>query len=382
MLVGVTSRNCGGAERFFSDLFYRYNASAETRHELFFFTDPSTLDVLKSLGKLREGKGVLLLRNFSNRFKRILENADVLWKILRYRIRLIHVTNYGRNYYDRLYFLSRLPAFIRPKLVINIVDCEIPYVLKDPAHEKHESYRQRYLPMFSNIRPDGVFTWYRLFCEFAKEQHLLRSGAALEAAETRFADTAGFVPSPEKKKEIVFASRLTPQKQPLMFVQAVAILRKRFPELAEGWKFFIYGSGPCEEEVKEAIRSYQLETVLTHFPSSDLRTVFSGSSCFVSTQDYENFPSLSMNEAMAAGNALVARNVGQTSLFLEDGKNGYLAATDDAAGIAGALASYLGNPAVHADFARHSLYLAHEVHTPANFIRQADAFWEKVLGQP
>jgi glycosyltransferase involved in cell wall biosynthesis len=233
--------------------------------------------------------------------------------------------------------------------------------------------------MFSDIRPDGVFTWYELFCEFAKEKKLLKPEAVLESARTRFADTKGFAPAPEKRKEIVFAARLTPQKQPMLFVNAVRHLRDCHPQLIEGWKFRILGNGPLEDEVKNAIATYKLETILEQHPTADLRQVYAHSSCFVSTQDYENFPSLSMNEAMAAGNALVARNVGQTSLFLEDGKNGYLAGTDDAEGVANALVKFLSDPSKHAAMQAHSFRLAHETHTPANFTRQIDAFWKKVL---
>lgn len=378
LLLGVSSRNCGGAERFFSDFFYQYK-KAGTEHELLFFADSPTLDTLEAIGKLDRGDGVVELKNISNRFKRFLENMNLLRNIIRYKIKLVHVTNYGRNYYDRLSFLKKLPGVIRPQIIINIVDCEIPYVLSDPASPKHEGYKLRYLPLFRGIKPDGVFTWYSLFCDFARKEKLLPDNALLESAQTRFADTAGFAPANEKKKQIVFAARLTQQKQPLMFVEAVKILHQKYPQLIQGWEFHVYGNGPLENEIENAIDQRGISSILQLHSTADLHPVFANSSCFVSAQDYENFPSLSMNEAMSAGNALIARNVGQTSLFLEDGKNGFLAKEDNASGIAEALAEFLQHPEKHESMMQESLRLAREVHTPANFIRQIDTFWKKAL---
>jgi glycosyltransferase involved in cell wall biosynthesis len=379
LMLGVTNRNVGGAERFFPDFFQRYNEFPEAGYELFYFADAPTLAMLSQLGKLRKGDHVIELVNVSNRFKKPLENFDLLRKIISCGIDLIHVTNYGRNYYDRLLFASKLPAFIRPKIIVNIVDCEVPYVLSDKSSPKHEGYKLRYLPLFNDIRPDGAFTWYELFCTFAREKKLFSDDAVVEAARTRFADTKGFAPAPEKKKIIVWAARLTPQKQPLMFVRAVKYLRENFPEIIAGWSFRIYGNGPQEDAVKNEIRDSKLDTILEHFPTADLRTVFGETSCFVSTQDYENFPSLSMNEAMASGNALIARNVGQTALFLQDGVNGFLAEEDNEKGLALAIRKFLSAPEKHAAMMKASLALCSEVHTPANFIRQIDEFWRRCL---
>lgn len=377
LMLGVSSTACGGAERFFPDFFRKYQQSAEAQHQLFFFTDPGTLEVLKKLGKISSEKNIVVLKNVSNRFKRNIENADILRQLLAHRIDIIHVANYGTNYFDRLKFVSRLPSFIRPRVVINIVDCEIPYVLSDSHSPKYSGYTRRYMPLFKSIRPDGVFTWYELFCRFAREKKLVGDGALLEAARTRFADTTGFMPAPVKEKQIIYAARLTPQKQPLMFAEAIRLVHDRNPALLEGWNVFVYGSGPMENELSAFIARNNLGGIVSQHPSCDLKPLLAKSSCYVSTQDFENFPSLAMNEAMAAGNAIVSRNVGQTALFVEDGKNGFLAATDDAAGVAAALEKFLSDPSRHPALMQHSLYLAREVHTPVNFIRQIDEFWNK-----
>jgi glycosyltransferase involved in cell wall biosynthesis len=378
LLLGVSSRNCGGAERFFADLFHEYAVSRDTKHEMLFLLDPSTHKTLHEIGKLKSDENIVVLANFNNRFKRVLENINLLFCILRYRIKLIHVTNYGRNYYDRLRFVMSLPSFLRPVVAVNIVDCEIPYILGDPKASRHKSYEERYLPLFRSIRPHAYFSWYKLFLEFVQRQGYVAPDVLMEATETRFANTLGYTPSPVKDKVIVFAARLTEQKRPMMFVHAVKILAANNPELISDWKFCIYGDGPEAETVQHEIRKSGLEKIIQINPTADLRPVYSRSTCFVSTQEFENFPSLSMNEAMAAGNVLVACNVGQTSLFLEEGKNGFLAPTEDAQGVANAMRKVLESRNLE-KMAAHSVYLAREVHTPANFISKIDRFWNKLL---
>jgi glycosyltransferase involved in cell wall biosynthesis len=85
-----------------------------------------------------------------------------------------------------------------------------------------------------------------------------------------------------------------------------------------------------------------------------------------------------MNEAMAAGNVIVARNVGQTNLFVKDGVNGYLATSDNAKGVAEAMMKVIQYPEKNAAMMKESIRLATEVHTPENFIRQIDLFWNSL----
>ena len=262
---------------------------------------------------------------------------------------------------------------------INVVDCEIPYVLADPKHEKYNAYTQRYSPLFKEIDVKGVFSWYELFNVFAKEKKIFRAKVVLEAARSRFSSASTAPVAEKKQNRIIYAARLTEQKRPVMFVEAARILHERYPELIKGWEFEMYGKGPLEETIKRMITEHQLASLIKMKESNEMQEVFAGSKCFVSTQEHENFPSLSMNEAMASGNAIIACNVGQTGLFVENGKNGFLSSTDDSDGIAMALKDYLSKPEQHLNFQAESIRLTKEVHTPENFIRQVDAYWAKLM---
>ncbi|MCK6640129.1 MAG: glycosyltransferase family 4 protein [Bacteroidia bacterium] len=374
LMLGVASDKCGGAERFFADLFRLYRVGGE--HELFFFIDPSTKNVLESIGRLRDLKNVVVLKNYNNRFKRFLEARDFRLKLKEHHIDVVHVTNYGTYYFDRLNSLRR--KMPRVRLIVNIVDCEIPYILTENSHPRYKGYAARYLPLFNIIRPDAYYSWYELFGTSMKQNGLIPSATPVESVTTRFSDNEGFRPGSQKRQQFIFAARLTAQKQPLMFVDAVRNLKNEGVLEGRNWEFLMFGNGPQEEAIAKHIQESGLEGIVKLRPMTDLRPVFASSMCFVSTQDFENFPSLSMNEAMAAGNVIVARNVGQTELFVKDGVNGYLTSDHTGSGVAAAMRKVIENPDRIQTMMKESVRMTAEVHTPGNFIKQIDLFWSNL----
>ncbi|MES2762454.1 MAG: glycosyltransferase family 4 protein [Bacteroidota bacterium] len=379
IFTGVANEHVGGAERFFADFYDIYNRQSKKQNDVFFITDKNSCDVYtKKLKKLRYTKNIILIPNFNNRFKNTLESFFFLLKLILKRIDIIHIGSYGRHYYHLLDSIKFLPIFLRPKIVINIVDCEIPYVLGNSSDPKHSSYKAKYLPLFDDIKIDAVYSWYKLFKQFAESKGIIKSNPLIESVATRFSDTARFISAANKKNEIIFAARLTHQKQPLFFLKAIRILKANFFEDIKGWKFLIYGKGPLEKDVQEFISNNGLEELISGHSNSDLSKVFSETKCFVSTQDYENFPSLSMCEAMAAGNAVIARNVGQTDFFVKHDVNGYVLDNDTPEGLAYMLHKYITSPQNHLRMQNESVRLTKEVHTADNFIRDIDSFWKKV----
>ena len=86
-----------------------------------------------------------------------------------------------------------------------------------------------------------------------------------------------------------------------------------------------------------------------------------------------------MNEAMAAGNAIISRNVGQTNLFVKHLVNGVLTDSDTAEGLASAIEYYISNPQLHEAMQNESIRLTEEVHTFENFKSQIENFWDKTI---
>jgi glycosyltransferase involved in cell wall biosynthesis len=144
----------------------------------------------------------------------------------------------------------------------------------------------------------------------------------------------------------------------------------------------LYGNGELEKEMTTLISELNLNQNITMKKSGDLSDVLSVSTCYVSTQDFENFPSLSMMEAMACGNIILARNVGQTELMVKDGYNGLILKEDSPRGLANAIESVINYAEdTRNEMMRNSLNMIENVHTPIAFINQIETFWEELLAK-
>ena len=86
-----------------------------------------------------------------------------------------------------------------------------------------------------------------------------------------------------------------------------------------------------------------------------------------------------MAEAMASGNAIVARNVGQTELFVKNNINGLLIEPDAPSGLAEILASLMKDQERISSMGKESVKLIREVHNVPNFITQIQHFCKSLL---
>lgn len=119
---------------------------------------------------------------------------------------------------------------------------------------------------------------------------------------------------------IAFSGRLTPQKDPLLFVDIAR-------ELAgEGYSFIMLGSGELETEVRNRVATYGLEPVLKLHTGLSREAAFEmlrGASACVLTSRWEGLPLVPL-EAMAMGVAVVAAQVDSMVEIIESGVNGFL----------------------------------------------------------
>jgi glycosyltransferase involved in cell wall biosynthesis len=276
--------------------------------------------------------------------------------------------------------LTRLPRAVRPRLVLTVIDCTLAHNLV--ANAAADWYEQQVVDAhrmyFRWTRLDGVYTWYEAFAAAAREQRWFSAGAVLRAARYCFTEPARFTPAAAKEKLVIFAGRLSAQKRPLLFVDAVASVTARYPELCEGWRFDMYGGGGLEAAVRARIDAHGLGPVVRLSRVPDLSPAFARSRLFVSTQAFENFTSLAMLEAMAAGNAVIAEEIGQTGEFVRDGRNGHVVSPATADAFGDAIAEYLRHPERHDAMAVESRRLATEVHTIEHFADDITAFWRDV----
>lgn len=367
----------GGVERFFPYFFAQYCAQSNPVNNLYIFTY-SPDEIMQFEFVKPYSSRVIGLKTVSNRFKDRIEAFDLWRKVRKYNIDILHITNYYASNFGMLRNYQQLPLGRKARIVINIVNCELPYAIDDPSNEYCAGYRKIYQPLFENIKISGVYAWNEHFKTIFSQPGRIKSEPLIEAISSRFADYSRFVPG-KKRNEIIFASRMDERKKPLWFLSAIDKLNRETPSLLQGWNFLIYGRGPLEGKIKQTIEDAGLTEIVRYGFNSDLSKVFNHTRCFVSLQEYDNFPSLAMNEAMSSGNAIIARNVGQTNLFVKDGYNGLLLKEDNENGLLEVLRNYLSHPEVHESMQENSVRLTQELHTPANFIRQIDRFWNNVM---
>jgi glycosyltransferase involved in cell wall biosynthesis len=304
----------------------------------------------------------------------------LFWTTLTRRYALVHVCLPTPIYVPYLAALSRLPRSIRPKLALTVIDCTVAGSFEAPpapgTYERQvlEAHRR----FFRWTRLDGIFSWYQAFVDLAARRAILRNAPAVTAAKYCFVDPQRFKPVARKKPLVVFAGRLSEQKRPLLFVDAVAHLLRQCPDVRGAWRFEMYGKGDLERIVHARIVDQGLAEVITLTSAADLAPVFARSRLFVSTQAIENFTSLSMLEAMAAGNAVIAEDVGQTREFVHPGENGLLVSAATPEAFATAIAEYLRHPERHDAMAAASRRIATEIHTVEHFAADITAFWNDV----
>ena len=119
--------------------------------------------------------------------------------------------------------------------------------------------------------------------------------------------------------DFVFSSRLEEDKNPMNFIEAAVILGPKYQET----NFHILGKGRLSDSIILKLKSYPLDNIKYHGFVSNPCTFFAETSVFVSLQTDNNYPSQSVLEAMACGNAIIASDVGDTKLFVNK-NNGWL----------------------------------------------------------
>jgi glycosyltransferase involved in cell wall biosynthesis len=130
------------------------------------------------------------------------------------------------------------------------------------------------------------------------------------------------LPQYPKKNWMVFASRLTPIKNPIFLMESIKIASYKCEDVAN-YKFWILGDGELLEEALNYKSKINLENIEITGYIKDPENYLSFSKVFFSLQKNNNYPSQSLLEAMACENFIVATNVGETKLLIDE-NNGIL----------------------------------------------------------
>ncbi|MCB0479636.1 MAG: glycosyltransferase family 4 protein [Crocinitomicaceae bacterium] len=369
----------GGAERFFYDFFVDYTKYSSAKNRMIMITD-CTENIKRSGREIVETNliSVLNYRYFNYRIFNFLNRRNTFF--LGNLVNAIKVNRIiRRNKIDKLiipfynpreFYFYRILNFLGVNMDYFIVDCRIPenYHLNAAPYWFRDCYER----FFKSIKFDTIHTWYRSVERFVQEQGIITKFDHIRTYKSRYSMVAPLYDPAIKKKTLIFAARMDEQKDPLFFLEAIRLLHSR--NALNDIKILMYGEGPLLNEVKNFIAKHQLHMIHLSV-SGNLERIFSESRIFVSTQKYENFPSLAITEAMSKGNIIIAKNVGQTELLVKDGENGFLCQENDPGSLADCILKAIElNDDKLDKMARKSVALMREEHTLEKFILQFDEF--------
>jgi glycosyltransferase involved in cell wall biosynthesis len=152
-----------------------------------------------------------------------------------------------------------------------------------------------------------------------KSKNYLPSKQSYSITSCSFIDYSKCFVGSKTEMEFVFSGRLEEDKNPLMFMEAAIKLSNKYSNV----KFHILGKGRLSNKIDATLNLLENKNIQCHGYVSEPCEIFANSSVFVSLQKENNYPSQSVLEAMACGNAIIATDVGDTRLFIND-DNGWL----------------------------------------------------------
>lgn len=192
---------------------------------------------------------------------------------------------------------------------------------------------------FSDVHSNMKQLWYRRYYSFneimekadivdflspyilegVKKLNVNIKEESTDIAPCSFIDYSKCIIGEKSVFEIAFSARLEPDKNPLMFLEAAKQIHLKYPEV----KFMLMGEGSLVHKIKHFIKENELADVIDFRFHKDPPKILANTSVFVSLQSGTNYPSQSVIEAMACGNAVIASNTGDTDLFINN-NNGQL----------------------------------------------------------
>lgn len=170
---------------------------------------------------------------------------------------------------------------------------------------------------------------------------------------------------------ILFARRFTEQRGCRLMIEATRRLLDRFQDV----EVCFAGEGPDERLIEETFRDDERVTIDKYLPHESLRIHESAHIAVVPSLGSEG-TSLSLAEAMAAGCAVVATNVGGLTNMVINGYNG-LFVNPDVKDLEGALAGLIRDPEARIKLGWRAAETAREAFSRERWAQE----WSKVLDE-
>lgn len=163
---------------------------------------------------------------------------------------------------------------------------------------------------------------------------------------------------PQRKKIIVFAGKMERRKGGLTLVEAVKVIKKKWPKIYQDLEVLMFSGDPrkgrAREErelderhkIKAAIEKMKVGDKIKLMPGLEqdlLHFFYAAADVVVMPSYYEPFGMVAI-EAMATGTPVVASNIGGLKWSIQEGKTGYHAEAKNAQDFAEKIVKILRNP--------------------------------------
>lgn len=120
----------------------------------------------------------------------------------------------------------------------------------------------------------------------------------------------------KKENIMVFAGRMIDEKNPMLLLDAINLVKKEL--VNSGFSVLICGDGSLEEEVRSRVFSGGYGDSVQFLGMQDMTKVLPQAKVFFSLQENENYPSQSLLEAISCGCFCIATDCGDTARIVKD----------------------------------------------------------------
>jgi glycosyltransferase involved in cell wall biosynthesis len=184
----------------------------------------------------------------------------------------------------------------------------------------------------------------------------------IAVAPCSFTDVSQCQPHPHKAPWVVFLARFVHNKNPELLVRAIPRVIARAPST----HFYFLGRGPLQPRIEALVEELEIAPHVTIRFAPHPTRILNRSSIFVALNRIENYPSQSLLEAMACGNAIVATDVRETWRLVDETNGVRIPPTPER--VAEAILNLLNDPAL-GDKGAASRQRVCSDYTPERFFR-------------
>ncbi len=261
-------------------------------------------------------KNTSILRKVYWYFKNRMRQYRLHKKVERYRKELDIKIFYGvySGVLPLVFYFNKKPRNVG--IIFSNMDSNFYEIVPD---EKRFWYRKYYSFNYALYNSDTVDFLNPYILKGLKERNVKIKDENVYISTCSFTDYSRCTVGKKGSFEIAFASRLEPEKNPFMYLEAIKEISPRHPDV----KFHLLGEGSMVNEITRFIQNNSLSGRVNFQFHKNPADILKETSVFASLQPNTNYPSQSVLEAMACGNAIVATNVGDTHLFINE-SNGIL----------------------------------------------------------